>query len=628
MKPMELEKKDFFRPIDRQLPRFLARFEAEPAAEWSLAVALVSRSLGDGHVCLDLADLPDAYPAALAGQGVTCPEVGRWCEILRRHRTVGEAGALAPLILDGTRCYLHRYWQYERELARRLVRLAKPRELLTDEAVFRTDLARFFPPDASGEPDWIRVAAVMAATRGLCVISGGPGTGKTTALARILVLLLGQSPGLEIALAAPTGKAAARMNEAVRQVLARLSVPTEIQAHILESPSRTIHRLLGYQRHSPYFRHNAGHPLPADLVVVDEASMVDLALMSKLAAALRPDARLILLGDKDQLSAVEAGAFLGDLCRMGEENRYSPDFCRRFVRLTGDERLMDHVRSGTEPAGVLADCLVQFRRNWRFDAAGGIGRLGGQIRAGATDVGHPERSGESADVRWHVLPPPDDLKTALREAVLSGYAPVAAAADAESGLAALGEFRILCARREGPYGVAAVNTLVEEILAEAGLLNSRSLWYTHRPVMVVRNDYSLDLYNGDVGLVREVEPGLRRIFFPAAGSGIRPVLPQLLPAAETVYAMTVHKAQGSEFARVLLLLPDRDSPVLTRELLYTAVTRARESVIIFSRAPVFQAALKRRARRASGLPEALAAEAAAVIHPNPSPAHHQEMTDD
>jgi len=617
MKPVELEPGDFFRPIDRQLTVFLARFEADPAAEWSLAVALVSRALGDGHVCLDLAELPAGYPARLAEAGVIGPAADRWCEILRRHRTVGAPGEWAPLVLDGTRCYLHRYWRYERELARRLRQLAEGKVDIRDEAAFRNHLAELFPASPGAEPDWTRVAAVIAATRRLCVISGGPGTGKTTTLARILVLLLRQAPDLEIALAAPTGKAAARMNEAVRQVVGALDIPAGVRTRILENPSRTIHRLLGYRRYSPDFRHGPAHPLSADLVVVDEASMVDLALMSKLAAALRPGARLVLLGDKDQLASVEAGAFLGDLCRVAEENRYSPEFRHLFARVTGSDALADRERPATGDSDPLPDCLVQLRRNWRFDAASGIGRFCVRIRDGRADHAAPDVLPAADDIRWHALPPPERLKAALRPAVLAGYEPVVRAAGPAAGLDALGGFRILCAQREGPYGVISLNRLVEEILAEKGLLKPGSPWYIHRPVMVVQNDYSLELFNGDVGLVREESTGQRRIHFPAVGEGTRAVLPQLLPASETVFAMTVHKSQGSEFSRVLLVLPERDSPVLTRELLYTAVTRARTAVDIFGREPVFRAALDRRASRASGLREALAAEAAVATAPDP-----------
>ncbi|HOT00194.1 MAG TPA: exodeoxyribonuclease V subunit alpha [Acidobacteriota bacterium] len=591
-----------FQEIDRHFARLVDGLDPAAGPELAAAAALVSRARAEGHICLDLELAADesaaAWPETAAWGGG-----GAWARRLAACRPVGGAGEWAPLVLEGRRLYLYRYWRYEQTLAERLLALAADPAADSADPELGARLGRFFP-SAATVPDWQRVAAYVAATRRLCVISGGPGTGKTATAARILALLLEQRPERIVALAAPTGKAAARMNEALRSVLAGLDVAAAVKERALARPAQTIHRLLG-ARGSGAFARGATDPVPCDVLVVDEASMVDVALMARLLEALPGGARLVLLGDKNQLASVEAGAFLGDLCAAPAENRFRPALAHSYAAATGDRVLAEgHADPAARP---LQDCLVQLRHSYRFAADGGIGALCHAVNAGASWSAFEPLFATHAEIRWLPLPPPRELAAALAAAIEDGFAPCAAVADPLAALEALRRFRILCAVRDGPYGTTALNCLAENVLAARGVIRPPGgAWYAHRPVMVTVNDYNLRLFNGDIGLVRPDADGALRVFFPPEGEGPpRRFLPAMLPAHETVYAMTVHKSQGSEFDRVLLVLPDRENPVLTRELVYTAVTRARQAVDILAAPAVFASAAAARVRRTSGLRERL-----------------------
>jgi exodeoxyribonuclease V alpha subunit len=367
----------------------------------------------------------------------------------------------------------------------------------------------------------------------------------------------------------------------------------------------TIHRLLGPISGSPYFRHNARNLLPVDLVVVDEASMVDLALMSKLVQALPVQARLVLLGDKDQLASVEAGAVLGDMCDTGNVHGFSRQFCNDLKKVTGYR--IDPSPRGADGPGIC-DCIVHLHKSFRFGSDSGIRAVSRSVNAGEADLAvTPVVDGNYKDMEWKNLPKPHALPRAIRDRIITGFGDYLKARDLEEVFQVFDRFRILCALRKGPYGATALNFLVEKVLKDEGLIEPSGQWYAGRPVLVTHNNYDLGLFNGDVGIVLP-EPGRKndlRVSFPAADGTVRKVHPLRLPAHETVYAMTVHKSQGSEFDQVLLLLPDRDSPVLTRELIYTGITRARKAVEIWGTEPVFRTAVSRRIERTSGLRDAL-----------------------
>jgi len=583
-----------YREIDRVFADFLCRL-AGGGDDTLRRVALdVSRSTGEGHICLDLAE---AY-----GE-----EAAHAATLLSGSNVVGTPGEVAPLILDrDKRVYLYRYWKYEQQLAGVLRAMAGERVAGMDPELLKDGIARLFGPAEGGGPDWQRIAAAAALRSRFTVVSGGPGTGKTTTVVKIIALLLEQARGARchIALAAPTGKAAARLRESIRTAGERLRGKTEVLDGIPGDVS-TIHRLLGVIPGSCRFRHDADNPLPHDVVVVDEASMVALPLMTKLVAAMPCHARLILLGDRDQLASVEPGAVLGDICRRGGAHCFSPEFRAYLGEVTGSS---PECVVGGESLSPLADSLVVLHKNYRFGSAGAIGVISRAVNEGDAGAVLRELHGQGAgDVVRKDVPPAESLAAALEESVLEGYRDYLDKEDPAEALASFDRFRILCAVRKGSHGVSGVNRAVEGILASHRLISPDRTWYRGRPVMVTVNDYAVRLFNGDIGITLPDpdRPDALAVFFPAEQGGVRKVSPLRLPQHETVFAMTVHKSQGSEFDRLLLVMPPADSRVVTRELLYTGITRARESVVLWCGEESLRAAVCRRIDRRSGLQQAL-----------------------
>jgi len=591
--------------LDVHLAESMARIagDDDPALLW--AVALASQRTAAGHVCADLGRVAGRPLVDGAPDAPVMPGLAAWTAALRATPVVGGPGDDAPLVLDAAgRLYLRRYWAYEREVADE-VRRRVAAAVALDPAAVREALAVGWPLDPTGPaPDWQRVAAVTAALRRLCVISGGPGTGKTSTVVRLLALLAAANRGapLAVELAAPTGKAAARLEDALRA--GRAAVPETVRAAIPERAS-TLHRLLRLRPDSTRAGVDRERPLRADVVVVDEASMVDLALMAKLLRAVPPDARLLLLGDKDQLASVEAGAVLADLC--GDAPGFSPSFAARVSAVTGQA-----VPEGDAACdSPVRDAVVVLRESRRFHADSGIARLAAAVNRGDGDAACALLGGGAPDLGWRPAADGRAARERLADAAADGFgaylACVASGAPPAEVFAAFDRFRMLCAHRAGSGGVAGVNRLVEDALEARGLLRRTGPWFVGRPVLVTRNDHVLRLANGDVGVVLPdpEEAGRVAVAFPAADGGVRRVSPARLPAHETVWAMTVHKSQGSEFDRVLLLLPAEPSRVVTRELLYTAITRARDRVEVWGAEAVVRAGVATRVERSSGLRDAL-----------------------
>ena len=543
--------------LDLHFANLMNRLDGRECPELALAAALTSNACGKGDVCLNL--------SAVAGEAN--PEFEEWLPLLKASPIIGKPGEEKPLILDpGGRLYLHRYWCYETALAAQLLALANEQ---VDSGEYQLD--KLFPVEA-GTINWQREAAKTALSQRLCIISGGPGTGKTSTVVKILALLRLQSGGdsLRIALAAPTGKAAARMQESIHCASELLD---ERLLKSLPDQASTLHRLLGVIPNSRRFRHNRDNPLPIDLLIVDEASMIDLALMAKLVDALPSHARLILLGDRDQLASVEAGAVLGDICAGGDSN------------------------------APLASCIVLLKQSYRFSGESGIGRLASAINQGDSNQVMQLLNDESiTDIKQI-----NEHETALQQATIAyaNYLKLVAAARPWPELfAAFNHFRLLTARRTGPSGAVRLNQEIEHRLRRQGIIPAHGEWYPGRPVMITRNDYNLHLYNGDLGIALPVE-GELMLTLPSGNESFIQITPARLPEHETAYAMTVHKSQGSEFDQVLLLLPSEESQLLSRELLYTGITRARQSVNLSATTPILQSACKRKIRRSSGLMQRL-----------------------
>lgn len=658
----------WLRPLDRALVVFLQ--EQLPAASPTalLLAALTSHQVGRGHVCLDLeatrsdpdrtlslppeGEMPaDGPPPPRPSQCLAGLGMADLVSALEDPDLVGTGPGCTPLVLQGRRLYLRRYWACEQRVAGALAqRLGRGTALRgsMDEERLRPWLDRLFgPPDAQGI-DWQRAACALAASGAFAVITGGPGTGKTTTVVRLLALLqalhleAGAEAPLRIRMAAPTGKAAARLNAAVAGALGGLALPQDAFGHAVREaiPARvtTLHRLLGSRPGSRHFRHDARRPLALDALVVDEASMIDLELMDALLQALPPEARLILLGDRDQLASVEAGAVLGELCARAGEGHYTPERAAWLQAVTGQRPPPEQ----QDPSGnALDQHVVMLRHSHRFGADSGIGRLARAVNAGDAQAVAAVWAQPGRDLaRWGLEGPDDPALPAVcvdggthRSAGGDGahpggygrYLRVMAAADPGPGadatardawarevLAALEDFQVLCVLRRGPWGVEGMNHRIAGFLQERGLLDPQGIWYPGRPVIVTGNDYGLGLMNGDMGVALRVADATRnpvlRVAFPAGdGSGrIRWVLPSRLTAVETAFALTVHKSQGSEFRHTALVLPDRAGPLLTRELVYTAITRAsRWFTLLEPRRGILEEAVTRRVLRSSGLQAAL-----------------------
>ena len=588
-----LRKASLLGPLDEHCARTVCRIAGEPHPDVLLAAAVAARQVGLGHVCVDLRMLA-ASGRLVADDGVTVhdvawPDPAGWIDRLQRSSAVGEPSDAErrPLVLDRAgRLYLRRYFEHEQRLAASIVRRATAHATSPADHELETALDRLFGPTSAASPDRQRDAARTAVTRRLCIISGGPGTGKTSTVVKILALLVEQQLRARrrpprVLLVAPTGKAAMRLSEAIRRAKSGLDCGEDVRAAIPEEAS-TVHRALGsIDGKGTRFRHDADHPLRADVVLVDEASMVDLALMARLVDAVPPDARLVLLGDKDQLASVEAGAVLGELCAV-------PD------------------GSAATAAHPLGSAIVELERSWRYREGSGIEALARAINAAdATRVLEILDDPAFDDVERSAPGDGVALSERLRGDALRGALAYLDRPEPAARLQALEEFRILCAHRAGPHGVASANREVEELLADRRRIDRQhGATYAGRPVIITRNDYQVQLFNGDVGTI--VAQGDKRLAFFVAPDGTERLLsPARLPPHETVFAMTIHKSQGSEFDHVAVLLGDRSSPLLTRELLYTAVTRARRKVTLYATEAVLREAIQRRTERGSGLRDAL-----------------------
>ncbi len=604
-----LYERRFLSELDYRFAQFIGRLNGTNAPLLILAASLVSRYRSEGHICIDLANLAGKPIEIEESEPLSCPPLKAWLKSLKKSPVVGKPGDIRPLILDGTRLYLFRYWDYEKKLADALKDRAGNIFCAFNELNLKESFGRIFPRngnDMGKDIDWRKVAAFASLRNGLSVISGGPGTGKTYAIARILAILIEQNQEgqLNIALTAPTGKAAARLQEAIIKAKARLNCSDAVKKSIPEEAS-TLHRLLGTIPNSPYFRLNDKNPLPFDVVIIDEASMVDLALFAKLMKALRPKSRLILLGDRDQLASVEAGSVLGDIFDRENVHRFSTQFIEDCRRVTGEDLAENH--SGTVSPGI-SDCIVQLTRSYRFGETSGIHAVSQAVKAGDGEKSLDLIRQETfSDILWRKLPRPDELSRHLEGWITGRYDVYPKAADPAEAFDIFSKFRILTALREGPYGVQNLNFLIERILQKKGLIDRSGRWYPGRPVMITRNDYNLRLFNGDIGIAMTAKGDDRemRVFFPGSEGSIRNFPPLRLPDHETVYAMTVHKSQGSEFDEILFITPDRDAQVMTRELIYTAITRAKERIQVWGKEDVFLTAIRRRIRRSSGLREAL-----------------------
>lgn len=511
--------------------------------------------------------------SASLAKGHSCIVISQEHQEIMKSSGMVSTNANTPLILEASRLYLHRYWKYETQLANQLkYKVGKP---LQPPENLSQRLDHYFSAEkvdsslkSDDQTDWQRLAAENVAQQSFSIITGGPGTGKTTTVLKILALLQEiTEETLTIALAAPTGKAAMRLQESIgrgkKELLEKQMIDETLKQSIPEAVS-TIHRLLGAKLASPYFRHHADNPLIHDLVVIDEASMVDLALMSKLVDALKPDARLILLGDKDQLASVESGAILNDLSQGLPKNTSELKHSYRF-----DTQIKD-----------FAFSINQQDKNQAWDIL--------------LSDDYPSISLVQESLLLHIMSASKSYFSAVKKGLL-----------AKDIFDVYQQFQVLCSNRRGQWGVEGINHRVEQMLYQEEGINVSQPWYLGKPVIITRNDPNTQLFNGDIGLCLKEEGDLF-VFFQLANGDIKKLLPNRLPQHETAYALTIHKSQGSEFNHVLMVLPEKPSPVLGKELVYTAITRAKEKVEVASSQQVFDYALSQQVERNSGLRDKVA----------------------
>ena len=568
------------------------------AKRFAFLVLSLSMEVRAGHVCFDLTRLQNIEPQIWLE--LNSPQIDDWIKVLKlasnRH-VVSFGDQLAPLMFIENKLYFQRMWLDEGFVAQYFNQTQLD---ITTNIDLKQILNQLFTYD-SASIDWQKIAVAIALTRKVAIISGGPGTGKTTTVAKILAGIVLNNPTTRIVSAAPTGKAASRLTESLGRAIEQLS----FESLNIKTEAVTLHRLLGAKTDNRSFSYNKHNQLHIDVLVIDEASMVDLNMMARIIEALPASARLILLGDKDQLSSVEAGAVFGDLCDF-ISNGYSQLRAHELSRLTGYT-----IPIADQPTMAITDSICLLKKSYRFNESSGIGLLANAVKEGQyLNVKKLLADNTLQDISYYELLSNQTYQAVLNDCVehYKNYLnAINRSNDIATVLTKFTQCRLLCALREGKFGVEGLNKQIELLLAKHKLirLNHRDQWYIGRPIMILRNSTSLGLYNGDIGitLTAEHDSSKLRVYFPFSDGTIKGFSPYRLPEHETAYAMTIHKSQGSEFDHVNIILPTEFSPLLNRSLLYTAITRAKKAVSIFADAKILERVVKSQIHRESGLVE-------------------------
>ncbi|MFO7963537.1 MAG: exodeoxyribonuclease V subunit alpha [Desulfobacterales bacterium] len=593
--------------LDVQFALFLARVAPGTDPDVPATAALAGSAAEKKHVCIHLSEAAEILSSIHRNEHEDMPRsyVPMLRQKLLASPLVGEPGDRRPLILDDNdRIYLYRYWRCETRLAERLCERFDAPLLNVNTALLHESLNRYFPSNTGPENNLYQRALITACFKPICIITGGPGTGKTTTVVKILLSLMDQRPDfdLRILMAAPTGKSAARLGESIRNALTHVAGRRTGKAAFPRP--QTLHRLLApVKGSSSVFTYGSERPLSADIVVLDEASMVDLSMMSKFMDAVPKNARLILVGDPYQLASVEAGSAFGDMCTACT-GRYTSQW---------DALVQAVIQKDFEPTriqrvkyGKSADSVVRLDSGFRFAESPGIDTLNRAVVRGDSkeafrlfsDSAFPEIRFENAGSR-------QKLNEILERNVITGYRDYLTEETPAAALEKLNSFKILCALRKGEFGVERINRFAEWILSKHGLIRLDDPWYAGRPILITKNDYRQELFNGDLGILWNVDGNINMACFPSEDGSIRYISPYRLPRHKTAYAVTVHKSQGSEFSSVLLVLPKNDTALLTRELLYTGMSRAARELTVCGVKAIFNTAVSRVIHRNSGLADAV-----------------------
>lgn len=606
----EALEKEIFSFLDYSLAKLLIQDENShnPSLLFMLILWL-SRESRRGNVCVQLTHfsaeslflLSDSEYISRAWQSLNTPTIRDCQQVLMSASCVSDGHNVTPLVLEHDRLYLQRLWQNEKEVARFISERAALTPAIFSSQLISAILNQLFLPQE--ETDWQKIAAAIAITRSFSVISGGPGTGKTTTVAKLIAALVKLNSRvthkkLRIILAAPTGKAAARLSEALNHTINSLILTDEERAQF-PSQSYTLHRLLGANLNRRTFQHSLFNPLHADVLIIDEASMIDLPMMNRLMNALSPTTRLILLGDGDQLSSVEAGAVLGDLCDFMQAN-YSPAHCEELFALTGYA-----IKPGSTYSKI-SDSICLLQKSYRFKADSGIAALAQAVNRQDSNLTSYLLEQPYQDISYHPLKSVEEYAEMITYCVdhYQHYLQLLSTKTPQQILMDRNQFQLLCTVRKGNFGVIGLNEQIERQLLKRKLIqkNGNSNWYVGRPVMIRQNDYELGIYNGDIGITL-FDSQLQKLVvcFLLPNKMVKMISPNRLPEHDTAFAMTVHQSQGSEFSEVVFVLPDQYIPLLTKELIYTSITRAKQKLTLFADKLVLKQAIITKIRRNSGL---------------------------
>ncbi|MEP6595352.1 MAG: exodeoxyribonuclease V subunit alpha [Ginsengibacter sp.] len=565
---------------------------------------LLSKKLSEGHICVDVDKIDKEELASVGYDNIINKKK------LQKEPLVSEGKEIKPIVLFKDRLYLQRYFKYETIILDKVKELVENEQLGTESKMSELkkhvhlikDLFKSSGQDTDkkGEAiNWPLVAAITTVLNNFTIITGPPGTGKTTTVAKILAILYNINPALKVALAAPTGKAAARMAESLKN--ATPDATDMVKSKFISLEPYTIHRLLGTIKNSHYFKHDSENTLNYDVVIADESSMIDVALFAKLLDAIATKTKVILLGDKDQLASVEAGSLFGDLClaqkKLNSFSKVRAQLINGFITDSSQQINSDHIDNSS--AHPLFEHVIELKRSHRFSDVAGIGKFSKAIiesnEPAIKDFFLNRDEQVTIDTTWN---------GELFEEFISGYEEFITENDIATALQKLNKLRVLCVVREGGHGLYAINKKIEKYLQKNKLIRLTGEFYEHRPVMLTNNNYELQLFNGDIGIIRPDEKGDLKAWFESAKGELKSISTGYISNAETVYAMTIHKSQGSEFDEVLVSLPESENiAILTRELLYTAVTRAKRKVIVQGSEIIILQASKAFVKRGSGIIE-------------------------
>lgn len=566
-----------------------------PVPEIKNIAYLVSQKLEEGNICLDIGDYNKNEAEKI---NIDTLSRSPWI-------TTAPHKEVKPFVLLNNKLYLHRYFYYETVILNTIKSLIsnsdEDKTLRKQELLSAKPLISNLFHSYNQQTNWQLISALLAYVNDFFIITGGPGTGKTTIITKLLAIIFELNPEFSVAIAAPTGKATARLNESISNLISNLpGIKNDTKEILLDIKAQTVHRLLGYGFNTPYFKHNKENPLQYDLVIVDESSMIDVALMAKLMEAIRKDTKLILLGDKNQLASVEAGSIFGDLCKTQKQSNTVFDTDIDFLK-----NFNINIENNAFYSNILTGKIIELQHSYRFDITEGIGKFSNLVISGNSSEDKLITPFLNCKNQSQCVEITADYQDDRFYKMIKLYEDYARENDIEKAFEKLKKIIILCAVREGQFGMKHYNSTIEDYLKSKALISPSGNFYDKQVVMVTSNDYNLGVFNGDIGIIRvDKNTDKKIIYFKNSDGSLKSFPATNINSFETAYAMTIHKSQGSEYDNVIIVIPDDENHrLLSRELLYTAVTRAKQNVLILGKSNIIKETVKNRINRISGINE-------------------------